>query len=225
MYIDFAWECIRRNQNYIDDWCIFNAYKQKKILRTSMLKNLKKKWGLIDFINPVEGSSRDVFWCEDKSSRSIRVKLHNKGHLSSDKILSLNNGVSINRLHVKGEGYCLKRYNCLGYSQIFIDEDDFYNISCDKYIYFEIIDGNFDNITRFISNSFQPSNPCVDKMRALLMYDKHIQGLSHKEIADCIYGKKITYNEWETDGWLRARIRYKLKKARMLISEGFENFI
>lgn len=57
------------------------------------------------------------------------------------------------------------------------------------------------------------------------MYDKHIQGLSHKEIADCIYGKKITYNEWETDGWLRTRIRYKLKKARMLISEGFENFI
>lgn len=225
MFTDLAWECLRRNKYYVNDWMTFLSSSENKTIRRQMLKELERKWGLLRYCNPLIGNARGVFWGEAKSSRSIRVRLHEIGCISSDKITQCNNGVSLETLYLQKNDICLKRYNATGYCQIFIDKNDFKSISPDKYIYFSLKGNELVNISNFLNDTFTSSNPCDFRMNALHIYDKVAQGFSQREIAVMHYGEKIVNSEWGNDSWLRARIRYKLKIAKSLIYEDFIKYI
>ncbi|EIS85591.1 hypothetical protein YPPY66_0759, partial [Yersinia pestis PY-66] len=51
------------------------------------------------------------------------------------------------------------------------------------------------------------------------------QGFSHRDIASEIFGKELVKNEWSADSWVRAKIRYRIKKANALINYGYLNFL
>ncbi|EIT61979.1 hypothetical protein YPPY103_0708 [Yersinia pestis PY-103] len=55
--------------------------------------------------------------------------------------------------------------------------------------------------------------------------DDRKQGFSHRDIASEIFGKELVKNEWSADSWVRAKIRYRIKKANALINYGYLNFL
>lgn len=225
MFTDFAWECLRRNKYYVNDWLTFLSSSENKTVRRHALKELERKWGLLRYCDPLAGNAKGVFWGEEVSSRSIRVKLHEVGFISSEKITQCNNGISLETLHLKKNDICLKRYNSTGYCQVFMDKNDFKAISPDKYIYFSLRGNEIVNISNFLSDTFTSSNPCDFRMNALHVYDKATQGFSQREIALLHYGENMVNREWGNDSWLRARVRYKLKLAKSLIFEDFIKYI
>ena len=224
MYTDFAWECLRRNREYISDWEDFFRNGDNKNMAMATPETLEKKWGLLRFQNPFHSSAENVFWSEPLSSRSIIIKLHDNGHVSASSLINRNKTLCRKFLAYNGCA-CIKVYNNHGYMQIFIDEDDLNNFTTDKYVYFSLNKRSAHNIHSLLSGNLPSANPCAGKMDSLYFYDKHSQGFTQKEIALYFYGERVTTMEWDSDSWLRARVRYKLKMAEKLIMHDYVNYI
>jgi len=59
--------------------------------------------------------------------------------------------------------------------------------------------------------------------RAILQaLDGAAAGASHRDIAAAIFGKRVVLDRWSSDGELRARIRYFLRRGHMLVESGYQ---
>ncbi|WP_148872997.1 DUF2285 domain-containing protein, partial [Serratia marcescens] len=189
------------------------------------LEVLEKKWGLLRYENPCISCATNIFWSESLSTRSIMVKLHDSGHTPVRNLIPENISISRKILIYKNNLACIKLFDQSGYMQIFIDESDLKNIQKEKYIYFSLNKNTTSQIANLLTGRFTPSNPYSGKMDFLHIFDKHMQGLTQKELALFFYGEELTQSEWGSDSWLRARIRYKLKVAEQFIFHDFIKYI
>jgi hypothetical protein len=59
--------------------------------------------------------------------------------------------------------------------------------------------------------------------RAILQaLDGAAAGASHRDIAAAIFGKREVLDRWSSDGELRARIRYFLRRGRLLVESDYQ---
>jgi hypothetical protein len=58
-------------------------------------------------------------------------------------------------------------------------------------------------------------------MRALQAYDGAVVGASQREIAQVLFGDAAVAGKWQSDGELRAQVRYLIARARAYVSGGY----
>lgn len=225
MYSDFSWECLRRNAKYINEWFKFIEGNGSKILEQSESESLSRRWGLLNYANPFDSSPENVFWSEMLSTRSIRIKINNTGNIPVSKITCSESSFSKNYIPYKNGGICLKVYNDTGYIQIFMDENDFFNLTGNKFIYFSWSERSTLSLLKFLSDEMLESSINFKKKELLRMHDLYSSGHTQKDIARLLYGEALTNLEWAGDSWLRARVRYKLKKVKKIINHDFYKYL
>ncbi|HDC4621269.1 TPA: DUF2285 domain-containing protein, partial [Enterobacter asburiae] len=58
-------------------------------------------------------------------------------------------------------------------------------------------------------------------MKYLNVLDKSNDGISHRAIAYMLYPKEASIASWHSDSWLRARVRYSIQKAKLMVNGGY----
>lgn len=239
IYTDFAWECLRRNPLYIRDWeKVSNSaapkreklYDEQANLQSALDLVAEKKWGLMKYVEPGNSDPTDVFWSPRLSKRSIRLAVSTSGDFTWGHIAD-KPGVHCHKLRLLDRTYCIKIFNNNGYFQFFTDTSTPLSENSSLYLYIplnlqaEVINKNIDIIKGIISNRSDDDEKEKHHMQLLRTIDGRKQGLTHKDIASDLFGEEIVKNEWSSDSWLRANIRYRLKKANKLINDGYLDYI
>lgn len=239
IYTDFAWECLRRNPLYVSDWesASKNAapYGQElsdeKIKLQSELDLIaEKKWGLMKYVEPDNADPTDVFWSPRLSKRSIRLALSTSGDFTWGHIAD-KPGVHHQKLRLIDHTLCIKIFNNNSYFQFFTDSNAPLGENTCLFLYIplnlqaDVINKNIDIIKGILSNRGEIDEKEKHHMQLLKTIDNRKQGLTHRDIASEIFGEEVVKNEWSSDSWLRANIRYRLKKANSLINNGYLDYI
>ncbi|KAF1366371.1 DNA -binding domain-containing protein [Yokenella regensburgei] len=228
--MDLAWECLRRCPRYIEDWDNLHRVQSNDFVQSYFDICGQRKWGLLKYIDPKCDSAESVFWDFDYSNRSLNVITHPVGNISINSVVNNLSKFHQKKIKINNDCICIKLYNKNGYLQLFfnerVDEKEFEN----SFLYFS---ANNDT-TRFKRNldflltgvdKYKNYNKINLYLEILRMHDCLLQGFSYKEIATHFYGKRLTESEWGRDSWLRARIRYKLKKANELINYRYCDYL
>ncbi|WP_336818909.1 transcriptional regulator domain-containing protein [Cedecea sp. MMO-103] len=223
MYIDVAWECLRRNENYNECWALMKkdlGFLNNKYDRKAQF------WGLTNFVDP-QASSIDVFWIPALSKRTIYAnKCKWNPHQSFMKIRS---EIQFNECNISDNEFCTKLYDDQCCIQIitqggllFAEE----NYSLCFFIKSDDLDANID-ILRFLYKGNVTLFPkgMRNILDCLVFYDLYKNGMSHKEIAKLKYPQYYSDEEWLVSDWLRARVRYKIKKATKYINGFYINLL
>ncbi|WP_447908033.1 DNA -binding domain-containing protein [Serratia fonticola] len=239
IYTDFAWECLRRNPLYIRDWeTVSNStpknrgkiYDGQVNLQSPLDLVAEKKWGIMKYVEPGNSDPIDVFWSPRLSKRSIRLAVSTSGDFTWGHI-SDKPGVHCHKLRLLDSTMCIKIFNNNGYFQFFTDTSTPLSESNSLFLYIplnlqtEVINKNIDIIKGILSNRSEIDGKEKHHMQLLRTIDRRKQGFTHKGIASELFGEEIVKNEWSSDSWLRANIRYRLKKANKLISDGYLDYI
>ncbi|KFK95544.1 MULTISPECIES: DNA -binding domain-containing protein [unclassified Serratia (in: enterobacteria)] len=239
VYTDFAWECLRRNPQYISDWeaAMLKEGRRVSDISDSVVKTqnvldleAEKKWGLMKYVDPNNPDPIDVFWSPRLSKRSIRLALSTYGDFTWGSI-TCKPEVHQRTLQLMDDTLCIKIFNNNNYFQFFADGGITLNENSNLFLYIPLslktntISRNIDIIKSIINNRCETDEKekhCLDLLKAI---DDRNQGLTHKDIASEIFGEERVRNEWSSDSWLRANIRYRLKKANDLITSGYLNYL
>jgi hypothetical protein len=62
-------------------------------------------------------------------------------------------------------------------------------------------------------------------MRALQALDGVLAGASQREIAVVLFGSEVVTEKWHSDGELRARVRYLIRRASALMNGGYRRLL
>ncbi len=240
IYTDFAWECLRRNPRYISDWEIAQEEERRcengiipnDAVRTqnALDLNAEKKWGLMKYVEPNNSNPIDVFWSPRLSKRSVRLAVSTTGDFTWDNIAN-KPGVHHQKLRLMDHTLCVKIFNNSSYFQFFTDSNASLNENTSLFLYIpfslqtDAINKNIDIIKGIINNRGETDEKEKHYLDLLKAIDDRKQGFTHRDIASEIFGEELVKNEWSSDSWLRANIRYRLKKANDLINTGYLDYI
>ncbi|WON77451.1 DNA -binding domain-containing protein [Serratia sp. UGAL515B_01] len=239
VYTDFAWECLRRNPLYISDWKIAkekeadskNEISDETLITQNILDlNAERKWGLMKYVEPDISDPIDVFWSPRLSKRSIRLALSTSGNFTWGNIAN-KPGVHQNKLRLMDHTLCVKIFNKNNYFQFFSDSNLILNDNMSLFLYIpftlqaDSINKSIDIINSIISNQYETDEKEKRHFDLLKIIDNRKQGLTHRDIASELFGEERVKSEWSSDSWLRANIRYRLKKANNLINNGYLDYI
>lgn len=232
IYIDFAWECLRRNKHYIEAWEI-----NKKSILTSSNQNIldliaEKRWGLLKFVNPSNSSPEGVFWSSKFSKKSLPIIFGKKGDFTWGS-LKRAPGLKFKKLQLLDGSSCIKIFNQNDYFQFFVDGETALTEESEISLYMpislnnNILSKNIDVIKNILNNNMGCESYIKEGQQNDLLetIDGLNKGFSHRTIASLIFGEKVVEREWSSDSWLRANIRYRIKKALNLINDGYLNYL
>ena len=62
-------------------------------------------------------------------------------------------------------------------------------------------------------------------MQSLQALDGHLAGASERDIAIAIFGERIVKENWHSDSELRARVRYLIRRSRILMNGGYRRLL
>jgi hypothetical protein len=71
----------------------------------------------------------------------------------------------------------------------------------------------------------QPTHSARLHMRALQALDGVLAGASQREIAAVLFGSEVVTERWHSDGELRARVRYLIRRASALMNGGYRRLL
>lgn len=74
---------------------------------------------------------------------------------------------------------------------------------------------------RLPARSREASRANLLHLRALQALDARLDGASHREIAEVLFGAAAVRTRWSADGELRAQVRYLLSRANGLVHRGY----
>ncbi|ELN2578863.1 DUF2285 domain-containing protein [Enterobacter kobei] len=225
MYTDFAWEYLKRNSHYKQDWFVYSSAQE---MYGSMEIPSPRKWGLIDFVNPNQGRLEDVFWIKELSSRSVSITFTKAGEIPASYLT--NNKNFRHKLFTSSDGTsCLKIYDEHDYFQLFIDNNELNCIGSKEWFLCITLSNNFFGDLRKLRRFFIQNEKKTLRNRKdfsfLHMYDNFMEGRSLKEIANILYPGEVATSNWSSDSWLRARVRYGIRRATSLINGGYFSFL
>ncbi|MCY1700989.1 DUF2285 domain-containing protein [Lelliottia sp. SL45] len=229
MYIDFAWEYLKRNKEYVNDWN--NYSKRTETMSEVIEKNnfAERKWGLLEFANPNLSAENNVFWSQAVSTRSARITLSKTGDIPASYIL-MNRNQFQNKILVLSDGSaCVKVYNENSYFQFFLSASDLCENDIEnKFVYISLNPNCFATIKRvmlfLLDGKYENSKKC-EHAKSLRAYDKYLSGMTHRDIANEIYSEEARVNHWHSDSWLRAKVRYKIQRAKSMINGGYHGIL
>ena len=224
MYTDLAWECLRRNPDYIREWNKVRTKYQVCSIQEDYDLVASTNWGLLKFNDPFDKSAQNVFWDYRYSKRSLRVKIEAPSEQVSNFRLEGRGGNFQKKTLILLNGErCIKLYDEHNYIQLFVSGLNDDELLKKGTIYLEINNYDTSSLKRLLDFLLFGLGCQIWKkeiIKSLTVYDLALNGMTHKQIASSIYGEHIAHTEWSSDGWLRARIRYKLKKAQEAIMGG-----
>lgn len=237
-YTDIAWEFLRRNKDYIRDWKNLGRVKSgeehvKCFLEVRQNENdllAEKKWGILKFIDPDNSNPSNVFWSPRLSKKSTRIIFSQSGSCSWENIFE-NTRVQHKKLILHDNSLCIKIFNNHEYFQFFIDAPVQINKRSQFYIYVPLtLNNDCCNkcaavINGILNNKSKSSAKESRHHKLLATIDSMNKGLSHREIASHLFGEKAVEKEWSSDSWLRAKLRYRIKKANELINFGYYDYL
>lgn len=243
IYNDFAWECLRRNPKYIKDWEFAMgknhtetvAIQDKSELTQSELDlNAEDKWGLLKYISPSDPNPTNVFWSPKLSNRSVRVTLSNsekiKGGYTWGDMSNLP-GIKHQFLRMHDNTLCVKIFNQNAYFQLFLEsttvltEDSGIYINIPLHLELDAISKNIEILQSIVNPKIDVEAKEDQYLSLLKTIDYIKKGFSHRDIASKLFGNELVNSEWSADSWVRAKIRYRIKKANELINHGYLNFL
>jgi hypothetical protein len=230
VYTDFAWEYLRRNKYYIADWELSKNNELSSGIQTSLDCNAEKRWGLLKYADPSEENPKDIFWSPGLSSKSARIILSKHGDCIWGSLYK-NSGMKQEKLSLQDRTTCIKIFNQNDYFQFFIEDIEKLNSNSKVFLCFPFdLDNktknkNVDFIKSIINNELSVCNKTPPPPNLLETIDDLNKGFSHRTIASKIFGKELVETEWSSDSWLRANIRYRIKKALTLVNTGYLNYI
>lgn len=243
IYNDFAWECLRRNPQYIRDWefsrignhtDIKDIKNDTELIQSGVDVNAEHKWGLIKYIDPNDSDPTNVFWSLKLSNRSVRVTLSNTGNIKGGYTwgdISNLPGIRHKILRMHDNTLCVKIFDQNGYFQLFIENTTALMADSNLYIYIplnlasDVFSKNIQILQRIVNHKIDVGVKGEQYLGLLKTIDDRKQGFSHRDIASKIFGKELVNSEWSADSWVRAKIRYRIKKANELINRGYLNFL
>ncbi|MFV8800591.1 DNA -binding domain-containing protein [Yersinia sp. LJYL362] len=242
IYNDFAWECLRRNPQYIRDWEFFmkNNHEKKEpsqgkseFIQSELDLNAEHKWGLMKYISPYDSDPVNVFWSLKLSNRSVRVTLNNTGKIKGGYTwgdMSNQPGIEHKILRMHDDSLCVKIFNQNAYFQLFIESTTVLMEDSNLYIPFHLesdtFSKNIEILQSIVNHKIEVEAKKEEQYLGLLKtIDDRKKGFSHRDIASKIFGKELVNNEWSADSWVRAKIRYRIKKANKLINHGYLDFL
>ncbi len=223
MYTDFAWECLKRNRVYINEW---NLIQQRKHDVNSEAD--AGKWGLLRYVDPGAVNAKDVFWHPEISSRTIDILLSQHGDHSWESITAVP-GVMQREIMLKDGTQCMKIYDKHSYFQLLVANPEMLADAVPACFYLSL---NLPTDVRqvvslcdFLTGKPSTLRLCKKDIELLKIIDGMNKGLSHREIAEEIFGAVSVERNWASDSWLRARTRYRIKKAENLINRGYLKYV
>ncbi|WP_336983967.1 MULTISPECIES: transcriptional regulator domain-containing protein [unclassified Cedecea] len=219
MYTDFAWEFLRRNDSYRECWNEMQLKVAQEKNSKAIVNNAAASWGLVNFVDPYTSSPLDVFWCPKISRRTLYAKVAECAEHDIYGTSKIDLGLINKSLEIKGIGVITKYYNENGYVQI-ITEDAL--SSNENFLFFSLNKSSLVNNLRLVSflygeNCALTTKSMKNTQEYLSFYDLYNNGLTQREIAKIKFKDFFTDQSWECSDWLRARVRYKIKKATSYI--------
>ncbi len=215
-----------RGTIFIDD--------KSELIQSELDLNAEEKWGLIKYISPYDSDPTNVFWSQELSKRSVRVTLSNTGKINGGYTwgdLSNRTGVKHQILQMHDKSLCVKIFNQNAYFQLFIESTTTLMADSNLYIYIPLhlesysFSKNIEILQSIVNHKIEVEAKEEQYLGLLKTIDDRKQGFSHRDIASKIFGKELVNNEWSADSWVRAKIRYRIKKANELINHGYLNFL
>ncbi|QMV14337.1 DNA -binding domain-containing protein [Vibrio spartinae] len=230
--LSLAWEFLRRNPDYINEWKYLK--KEQDNIKWIHSKNAKR-WGLLSYCDPQIEDVREVIWNCIDIGRYLRFVSLGENHFKSKwdiyvdlskfdgtkKIIHLENDNSIVSLSNNGEMIQLYSDN----KNQLLSEQGMLLISAN------LPELYISEIIRIVNQVINTSGSIPFKeanrkyLEYLIILDMRNSKKSHKQIATEIYGSTEVDRHWFQDSWLRSKIRYKIQKAEQYMKEQYKKLL
>ncbi|WP_441254207.1 DNA -binding domain-containing protein [Bradyrhizobium sp. 613_E4_N2_2] len=244
---DWAWEFLRRNEDYAKDWrcsvpqrlpCI-TLIDGTKLLRLPRRFPRAEKWGLHAFANPtLDAAQTPVFWHASALKRVVRLKATRPTGEDKSGAMTLADFKVDRRAVIDAEGVPLVllkgggvhipleihglRALTLPFAPVF-ELHDLADLSAQTDL--------LKQLKRFTEQGFQASqrSPFANDERlqhALIALDESRRGKTYREIAITIFGEKKVTEEWRSHSqFLKDRTRRLVAKGNELMRGGYRDFL
>lgn len=230
IYTDFAWECLRRNKNYINSWNVNRVNIIENENQQGLDLSAERLWGLLKYVDPAQSRPDNVFWSPKLSKKSLPVILGKNGDFAWADI-ERNPELRYKKLYLLDGSLCIKIFSHNDYFQFFISDAKELNDESKIFLYIPLSLNNsarnrcIDVINSILNNKAETDSREGQQQDLLDTIDGINEGFSHRAIASRIFGEQLVESEWSSDSWLRANIRYRIKKAINLIDTGYLNYL
>jgi len=244
---DWAWEFLRRNEDYVVDWrcsvpkqlpCI-TLNDGTQLLRLPRRFPRAEKWGLHAFANPtLAAAETPVFWHASALKRVLRLKAIGPTGEGKNAALTLADfkvdrravidveGVPLvllkgGGIHVPLEIHGLRALT-LPFAPVF-ELHDLTDISAQTEL--------LKHLKRFTEPGFQVSQRPIfanDQRlhHALIALDESLRGKTYRQIAITIFGEKKVAEEWRSHSqFLKDRTRRLVVKGNELMRGGYRDLL
>ena len=218
-----AWEYLRRNPRYVHDWMQY---------RRSASQRVAARWGLESLVDPrLDAREVSPVWVIDESAPVTLVR-DEMGHARTDvdgigrfslwRLVGRKSLVGDERgfrlvAHSSAKGVQVRLGGRLGEGDRFA-----YQIpsAADERAAWAALTG-FRALMPVLGGSSEPSPERPGRadlfhVRALQVLDGLAAGATHRETAIGLFGRGPVVRAWESDGALRAQVRYLIRRARAL---------
>jgi hypothetical protein len=243
---DWAWEFLRRNQQYVADWrssvpqylpCI-TLKDGTQLLRLRRRFPLAEKWGLYAFANPVLCAPRaPVFWHANALKRMVRLnakKPHERDHVSPSALADFKAdrkaiiGVDcVQRVLIKGRGVHvpLEIHGLSVLTGSFaptFELDDLGDLSAQTELLKRL--QRFTALPKAVAKA--PFGGDERLHHALIALDESLKGKTYRQIAIAIFGEKKVAEEWHGHSqFLKDRTRRLVAKGTELMNGGYRELL
>ncbi|CDH01349.1 DUF2285 domain-containing protein [Xenorhabdus bovienii] len=234
---DLAWEFLRRNEKYIEDWTRVKktypniANSEYSLIQLPIDKVAEKKWGLLKYADPNNTFTTYIFWSQKYCNKCIDAfSIKASSNYKSAINVFIDNSISHVVMKLLDNNYCIKISRGDKYFQFFV-ENYSYEENISLMLFFPLCT-KLKNIKSKISEieeilNTKPKKKKIDysKLDLLDILDYKKKGASQRELASLIFKDISVENVWNPDSSIRSNIRYRIKKAQNMVEKGYLKLI
>ncbi|MBC8954657.1 DUF2285 domain-containing protein [Xenorhabdus sp. PB62.4] len=234
---DLAWEFLRRNDKYIEDWDRVKKTHPKignqeyYLIQHPIDKVAEKKWGLLKYADPKNTIPAYIFWSPKYSEKWINAFIVQASSNNNSAInLFIDNSISYVVMKSLDNKHCIKISRGNKYFQFFVE-----NYSHEKNIslmlFFPLctklknVKSKISEIEEILNSKSSEKNIDYSKLDLLDILDYQKKGASQRELASLIFKDIPVENVWNPDSSIRSNIRYRIKKAQNMVEKGYLKLI
>lgn len=243
---DWAWEFLRRNDDYISDWrssiprhlpCIM-LNDGTKLLRLRRRFLQAEKWGLYAFADPrLCAHETTAFWHAKALKRVVRLNARkpDQGEASVRRLADFNaerhavigvDGVPLVVIKRNGVGVPLEIHGLSVLTAAFTPVYELHDLD-DLTAQTELL-RRLQRLTDADFRAAQKPSFAADErlQQALIALDESLKGKTYRQIAIAIFGEKKVTEEWHSHSqFLRDRTRRLVAKGTALMKGGYRDLL
>jgi hypothetical protein len=245
-----AWEFLRRNSIYIQQWQdnlssknssqILSPNSELNSAASETLDsiNMGHPWGLLWLADPaLDCRTARVFWRSDISLSLVTISMVAKPSKPASLLTQLDMDMVRRESVQTGDGnyhYLFKggfqdfQIILLNGSDTLADSDITFHFCADRPIDKQLLAvksflGFFSDGTIDLAGA-HPSSTKLQRCRQLVALDASLAGASYRDIAVLLYGETTVSANWQS-GHLKDRVRYAVREGRRLMNGGYRELL